>query len=136
MNSHTLTLLWTPWTLTLAVAFVLTTAAVCFFSWRRAHYSRWFGFLELLRFCIVILAALMLNQPEWVQQFRPDEKPTVAILYDNSVSMTTRDVQWANSQVVSRRESIEDLTAPRYLGFTAGKDEHCRRALRCRGDKR
>ena len=79
MNSQQLTLLWLPWTLVASIAFVLATAAICFFAWRRAGYSKWFGLLELARFAIVMLAAFLLNQPAWVQQFRPDEKPTVAI---------------------------------------------------------
>ena len=106
-----LTLLWEPWTLVLATLFVLVTAGVCLFSWRRAGYTLWFGLLELLRFAIVMLAAILLNQPEWVQQFRPDEKPSVAILYDDSVSMATRDVKMAESvSVRTRRESIKELT--------------------------
>jgi hypothetical protein len=44
-----------------------------------------------LRFTIVCLAALLFNQPEWVQEYRPEEKPSVAVLWDASTSMETRD---------------------------------------------
>ena len=111
MNTQQLTLLWLPWTLVASIAFVLATAAICFFSWRRAGYTKWFGILELARFAIVMLAALLLNQPEWVQQFRPDEKPTIAVLYDDSNSMSTQDVMTATPGVVeTRRDSIASLT--------------------------
>ena len=111
MTSQQLTLLWLPWTVVTSVFCVLAAAGICFFAWRRAGYSKWFGMLELARFAIVLLAALLLNQPEWVQQFRPDEKPTVAILYDDSTSMTTQDVTTSADGVVqTRRKSIESLT--------------------------
>ena len=38
------------------------------------------------------LAAVMLNQPEWIEEYRPEEKPSVAVLWDASPSMDTRDV--------------------------------------------
>jgi hypothetical protein len=40
---------------------------------------------------VVALAGLLLNQPEWIEEFRPNEKPVVAILTDQSRSMQTRD---------------------------------------------
>lgn len=110
MSTQQLTLLWTPWTIVLGTLFVLATAAVCFISWRRSGYSKRFGLLELLRFGIVMLAVILLNQPEWVQQFRPDKKPTVAVLFDDSASMSTRDVADASGAATTRRESIEALT--------------------------
>lgn len=110
MNSQTLTLSGTTWTITFSFIVILLTAGVCIFSWRRAQFSRWFGLLEVLRFGIIVLAALLLNQPEWVQRFRPDIKPSVAVLYDDSISMSTRDVEIDASQVVTRRDSIAALT--------------------------
>jgi len=110
LSTQQLTLQWTPWTITLAILFLFAIAAVCFWSWSRTGYSRRFGLLELLRFGIILLAAFMLNQPEWVQQFRPDEKPTVAVLYDSSASMTTRDVTTNPGSAVTRAESIAKLT--------------------------
>ena len=49
------------------------------------------GLLELLRLALVIVVALLLNQPEIVQEFRPEEKPSIAVLWDASPSMETRD---------------------------------------------
>ena len=110
MGGTPITLLWQPWTLVFSIIFVVATAAVCLFSWSRAGYSRWFGLLELLRFAIVMGAAVLLNQPEWVQQFRPDAKPSVAVIYDDSPSMGTRDSQNPAGDVVTRQEAIEQLT--------------------------
>ena len=42
------------------------------------------GLLELLRLAIVAIVAVMLNQPEWIEEFRPEEKPTIAVLWDAS----------------------------------------------------
>src|SRR5262245_49765133 len=70
--------------------------------------------LEALRMELVILASLILNQPEWIEQFRPEETPTIAVLYDDSGSMDTRDVVRANqpgSQPVTRREAIAPLAS-------------------------
>ena len=63
---------------------------------------------------ILALAAVVLNQPEWIEEFRPTEKPTVAVLCDDSASMDTRDVvpRPATDQPISRRESIAPLISP------------------------
>ena len=81
MNStQTLTFLWTPWSAALANAVVLLAAGLCWTAWRRSGYARSQGLLELLRLAIVALIAVILNQPEWVEEFRPEEKPAIAVL--------------------------------------------------------
>ena len=72
----------TPWTFGLSVALVALTAAVCFFAWRRSGYAAGQGLLEMLRLAIVGLVAVLLNQPEWVQEYRPTDKPAIAVLHD------------------------------------------------------
>ncbi len=113
MNStHTLTFLWTPWSAALSAGVVVLAAGLCWAAWRRSGYARSQGLLELFRLAIVALTALGLNQPEWVEEFRPTEKPAVAVLWDNSVSMATRDVPLGpgSSALVSRSEAIARLT--------------------------
>src|SRR5439155_39595 len=114
MNStHTLTFLWTPWSAALSIGAVLCAAGLCWLAWRRSGYARSQGLLELLRLAIVALMALILNQPEWVEEFRPVEKPAVLVLWDNSTSMDTRDVATGpggGSKPASRREAIAPLT--------------------------
>ena len=115
--SRSLTFLWTPWSIVVSIILVVATAVLCFIAWRRTGYRRSQGLLELLRFAFVSLAALMLNQPEWVEEFRPEQKPSVAILWDDSPSMTTRDVIQTRRPVptaspITRREAISALTTP------------------------
>ncbi|MCB9954076.1 MAG: hypothetical protein H6824_24125 [Planctomycetaceae bacterium] len=70
---------------------VLATMVICYWSWQRSGFSRTHGFQELLRVLIVILVAVLFNQPEYVEEFRPKEKPSIAIIYDDTVSMNTQD---------------------------------------------
>ena len=106
--SRTLTFLWTPWSVSLSVLIVLIAIVLCLFSWRRTGYRRSHGLLELLRLSLIILVVLMFNQPEFIEEFEPEETPTVAVLWDASPSMDTQDVP-ANS-AVSRRQAIAKLT--------------------------
>ncbi|WP_406694888.1 hypothetical protein V5E97_27980 [Singulisphaera sp. Ch08] len=112
--SRSLTFLWTPWSLAASVVLVLAAAGLCFVAWRRSGYRRSQGVLEGLRFVIVCLGAILLNQPEWVEAYRPEEKPSVAVLWDASPSMETRDVVPAKRPVptagpMTRREAIASL---------------------------
>ena len=111
MNStHALTFLWTPWSATLSIIVVVLAAGFCWLAWRRSGYARSQGLLELERLAIIALMALVYNQPEWVEDFRPDEKPALLVLWDNSTSMETRDVPNGAAGMASRREAIAKLT--------------------------
>ena len=90
--TRSLKLLWTPWSLAITVVVLIAVGILCYVSWRRRGSRRVDGFLELLRWGLVALGALLLNQPEFTEEFRPDTKPTVAVLCDVSPSMETRDV--------------------------------------------
>src|SRR5262249_42715008 len=110
--SRSLTFLWTPWSIAASVAVFLVTAGLSFVAWRRSGYRTAIGFLELLRLTLVAIVALMLNQPEWIEEFRPEEKPAIAVLWDASTSMETRDVSHAgksSAPAESRREAIAAL---------------------------
>jgi hypothetical protein len=111
--TQTLTFLWTPWSLAISAVIILVTAGLCLMAWQRSGYAKSQGVLEFIRLAIVVLLAVMLNQPEWVEEFRPEEKPQVVILVDGSPSMETLDVDSAitGSQRVSRKEAIASLTA-------------------------
>jgi len=91
----------------------LLATGLCWLAWRRTGYARTQGLLELLRWTIVCLLALILNQPEWVEEYRPEAKPTLAVLWDSSASMDTRDVPQtaaSGSALISRREATVKLT--------------------------
>ena len=110
--SRSLSFLWTPWSLALSILLLLITAGLGFVAWRRSGYSRSMGLLELLRLALVAIAAVMLNQPEWIEEYRPEEKPSVAVLWDASASMETRDVVARGKPSTtpqSRREAIAPL---------------------------
>jgi len=101
----------TPWTVLLSAVLVLATAAVAFITWRRSGYATGTGLVELLRVVIAGLVATLLNQPEWVEEFRPDEKPVVAVLVDGSRSMDTRDVLRGGGDPRSRREAVAEVSS-------------------------
>ncbi len=113
--SRSLTFLWTPWSIAISIIMVLVASGFAFVAWRRSGYRSSMGFLELLRVAIVALAALMLNQPEWIEEFRPEEKPAIAVLWDASTSMETRDVvrgDKSSAQPQTRAEALNPLTDP------------------------
>jgi hypothetical protein len=61
------------------------------------------------------MVALLLNQPEWTEEFRPSEKPAIAVFTDASTSMDTRDVvagAQTEAQPTTRREAIAPLAEP------------------------
>ncbi|WP_339911305.1 hypothetical protein [Symmachiella dynata] len=112
-TTRTLTFQWTGWSLGISIVVVLVTAAYCYAAWRRSGYQRTFGLLELLRLVLVIFAAVMFNQPEYIEEFLPDEKPSVVVLWDDSRSMETRDVKTAGQSadaLTTRRDAIAPLT--------------------------
>ncbi|MDA1180550.1 MAG: hypothetical protein O2931_17360, partial [Planctomycetota bacterium] len=103
----------TPTTIVVALVMFAGTTAICFTAWRRSGYRRDLGILEAVRLLIVALCAWLLNQPEIVQEFQPTEKPTLAIVWDNSPSMRTRDVEQGSAQDrlwSSRKQAVEPYT--------------------------
>jgi uncharacterized membrane protein len=102
----------TPGTVVAGVLIVLATAVLAWLGWQRATARRsLIGWLELLRVAIAAGIALTLNQPEWREQFKPDQKPLLAVLHDESRSMETKDVlQSANAEPQTRKQSIAAYT--------------------------
>jgi hypothetical protein len=109
----------TPWTIALSAVLVAVTVAVAIWTWRRSGYAAGTGLLELLRVAIAAFVALLLNQPEWVEEYRPTEKPVVAVLSDASRSMDTKDVVLTGSGAASsgprtRREAVAGLAGSEF----------------------
>lgn len=111
---------WTPWSLAVSLVLLAAVAAVCLASWWRSGFRPGYGLLELLRLVIATIVAVLLNQPEWVTEQRPSEKPSITVLMDGSRSMDTLDAVAVRHQsgdqpssqdgVVSRKESVAALT--------------------------
>ena len=108
-----MTFFWTTSTLILSFLVLIAAIVCCSISWKRSGYGRTFGLLEGLRLLLVILALITLNQPEILQEFRPEEQPTLVVLYDSSDSMQTQDVLDPAQPAlppVTRREAVAALT--------------------------
>ena len=110
---------WTPWSLGVSLVLLAAVAAVCLAGWWRSGFRPGYGLLELLRLLIAAIVAVLLNQPEWVTEQRPSEKPSITVLVDGSRSMDTVDVLAGGQQrvglsaggdgVVSRKDSVASL---------------------------
>jgi len=115
MSGQALRFFTTPWTISISAALVLAAVAVAFLTWRRSGFAIGTGLVELLRVLVAACVAVLLNQPEWVEEYRPDEKPTVVVLHDASRSMDTRDVVATDGTAAgprTRRDAVAPLTAP------------------------
>lgn len=114
MSSQSLTLLWTPWSVGFSLFVLAVTALLGWTAWRRSGWHGGVAVLELIRLSAVALGVWMLNQPEWVQEFRPERMPSIAVLWDDSPSMATRDVidpEAPGRSAITRAEAIKPLTA-------------------------
>lgn len=89
---------------------VIATLALSIWSLRRLGRPRGMGWLECLRVLLAILLALTLNQPEWREEYQPEHPPTVAVLWDDSLSMETPDALQADGKTLSRAEATAQLT--------------------------
>src|SRR3954453_11488166 len=96
-SEQTITFLATPWTVIAALAAWLIVAGFSIVAWRRSGYRPAIGALEAFRLAILAFIGVILNQPEWVETYHPSEKPSIAVLWDRSASMTTRDALPAGS---------------------------------------
>lgn len=76
---------------------------LCYANWRRSGRRTSSLWLESLRFLLITLLAVTLLRPEFVRQIQRQEKPGIAVLWDASASMATRDIAAAD-RVVSRAE--------------------------------
>ena len=81
-----------PFSVAAGAAFVAGIAVLAWMSWQRSGFRRLIGWLELLRVLIATGIAITLSRPEWREVFKPDARPTLAILHDVSRSMETRDI--------------------------------------------
>ena len=91
-TSASLVFVWSPWSLAISIIFLGVIGWLAWTAWERSGFRRVIGWLEGLRVLIALGIAITLNQPEWREVFKPDSKPTLAVLVDTSRSMQTQDV--------------------------------------------
>ena len=109
---------WSAWTIGLAVVLWSATACFSWIAWKRSGFKRSVLGLEVLRLLAAATAGVLLNQPEWVEEFRPDERPVVAVLVDDSGSMETQDCLpttsggSSGSSPTTRRDHVAALLQP------------------------
>jgi hypothetical protein len=106
----------TPLTLWIGIIALILVAVLSVISWRRSPHRGRTAALECLRFLSALTVVLMLWQPEWLATLHPDTKPQIAILWDDSKSMTTVDATLPpllseKSEVVSRADWVKKALA-------------------------
>ncbi|MEI6818890.1 MAG: hypothetical protein WCL19_04740 [Verrucomicrobiota bacterium] len=106
----------TPLTLWIGLIGLFLVATLSVISWRRSPFPLRTGLLEGLRFLVTLAVVILLWQPEWRITIHPDTKPQIAILWDDSKSMSTvdmtlQDILPAKSEVVSRAEWVKQFLA-------------------------
>jgi hypothetical protein len=113
---HIQNLHFSPTLLTLAVGIIaaLILVIVCLASYRRSPNKKRSAALECLRFFIGLLVIALLWQPEWLTVIHPNTKPRIAILWDDSKSMTTTDAQLPQlfsptKEIVTRAEFTSQI---------------------------
>ncbi len=106
----------TPITLWIGIIALILVGALSVISWRRSPHRGRTAALECLRFLSALVVVLLLWQPEWLTTVHPDTKPQIAILWDDSKSMTTVDaalppVLSEKSAIVSRADWVKTALA-------------------------
>ncbi len=106
----------TPLTLWIGIIALILVALLAILSWKRSPHPRRTALLECLRFLAAFAVVILLWQPEWLTTIHPDTKPQIAILWDDSKSMTTIDAPLpqalsAEPSIVSRADWVKNALA-------------------------
>jgi hypothetical protein len=102
---------WSTWLAALLLWAV--SGWVCRANWLRSGRRPAVLRLEVVRFILISLLAFTLFRPEWVQVSRKTTRPEVAVLFDGSRSMETRDLAASNA-VTSRAEWVTNQIKSRF----------------------
>ncbi len=97
--------------ITLGLIVIIITGALCWFAWHRSGYRKRIGLLEFLRFVLVCLVVATLNQPEWIESQPPEQRSTLAVLWDKSNSMKTQDII-DEKDTTAKRKSRAEIIQP------------------------
>jgi hypothetical protein len=110
-----MTFVWTPFSLIVTTIVLIAAAVCCYVSWRRSGFTKSMLWLEILRFGLITLVLITLNQPEFTQEIKPQEQPTLVVLHDTSGSMKTQDVinpQAPAEKPATRESSVAPVIVP------------------------
>jgi hypothetical protein len=123
-----MTFVWTFTTLLISVIVLVAAAVCCFISWRRSGYSRSMMWLEIFRFALITIVLVTLNQPEFTQEIKPQEQPTLVVLHDVSGSMQTQDVinpQAPAEKPKTRADAVAPVILPELWKQLEGRMNDC-----------
>ncbi len=106
----------TPLTLWIGIIALILVGVLSVVSWKRSPHPKRTAALEGLRFLSALVVVLLLWQPEWLTTIHPDTKPQIAVLWDDSKSMSTIDTTATpgpseKAGVVSRAEWVRKTLA-------------------------
>jgi hypothetical protein len=95
---------------------MILIGALSFLTWKRSPHRGRTAALEILRLLSALAVVILLCQPEWRTIIHPDTKPKIAILWDDSKSMTTIDaplppVLSSKAEIVSRADWVKKALA-------------------------
>jgi len=72
--SHSISVQWSTFGVALSISALMITTVLSLIAWQRSGYRRSIAGLEILRLSIIAVGGFLLNQPEWIEEFRPDQK--------------------------------------------------------------
>jgi len=106
----------TPVTLWIGICALILIGTLSFLTWKRSPHRSRTAILEVLRMTAALAAVILLWQPEWRTILHPDTKPKIAILWDDSKSMTTVDAPLPpalsdRADIVSRADWVKKYLA-------------------------
>ena len=106
----------TPITLWIGIIALILIGVLAVLSWRRSPHRRRTAILESLRCLAALIVVILLWQPEWSTTLHPETKPRIAILWDDSKSMSTADARLSleladATTVVTRAEWVKKTLA-------------------------
>lgn len=106
----------TPATLAIGLTALLAVGVLSFLSWKRGPHPRRTAILEMLRLLATVTVVVLLWKPEWRTVLHPETKPRIAVLWDDSKSMTTVDAPLPPSlsdraEIVSRADWVKRALA-------------------------
>ncbi len=117
----------TPFSIVFGIVLIVACLVLSWIAIKRTGFKRSHVALETVRLLLAVLIAIALCQPEWLQQYLPEEEPVVAVVWDESGSMDTEDILPATAaptaKAISRLESIQSVVDPQQWETFSDREE-------------